>query len=370
MKFLHTGDLHLDSAFCMCKESESAARRSRQRELLRKIFELASSEQCDMVLIAGDLFDSTYVTPETRRLCISLFEQFEKPIVISPGNHDPYVDGSLYKSGELPENVWVFTSQELQFFDFPKLDVTVAGFAFTSSSLTKDPLAEPLPVRHNGNVLLLCAHGDVDMPMSHYAPMHSSKIARGGFDYAALGHVHKYTQLADNIRYCGFAEGRAFDELGEGGVLLVQTDGVTGVTVERRIISEKIYLWEELALTPDVTPSRFDSLVREKISSCSTGGEVYLRLQISGTASFDVREVLGQIKREQFEGLCLLETVNRTLFIEDISVLERDTTLKGEFYRSLLPQIYSEDSAVSERAKRALYIGLAAIDGKDFTAVR
>ena len=68
MKILHTADLHLDSAFCGGGETLSQSRRARQREVFKKIFELAVSENCDMVLIAGDLFDTSFVTPETRTL--------------------------------------------------------------------------------------------------------------------------------------------------------------------------------------------------------------------------------------------------------------------------------------------------------------
>ena len=78
MKFLHTADLHLDSAFCGDGVFGAEARRERQRELLKKIFRIAEDEACDMILIAGDMFDTSFVTPETRKLCLSLFEEFKK----------------------------------------------------------------------------------------------------------------------------------------------------------------------------------------------------------------------------------------------------------------------------------------------------
>ncbi len=370
MKFLHTGDLHLDSVFCLSNESEAAARRARARELLGEIFDLVKKEACDMVLISGDLFDRTYVTPETKKQCISVFADFAKPVVICPGNHDPYVDGSIYKSGELPENVWVFSSPELQFFDFPALDTTVAGFAFTSATVANDPLAAPLPTRHNGKVLLLCAHGDVDAPMSRYAPMRSSALSRHGFDYVALGHIHKYTELTENIRYCGFAEGRSFDELGEGGVLICETDGVGDIRVERKILSRRVYLWEELSVNPDMSAEDMTGFIREKISGLCTGKELYLRLRLVGAACFDINEILPLIRCEDFDSLCSLQIEDCTLCLPDMKALERDTTIKGEFYRSLMGELYSDERERAERAKRALYIGLAAIDGKDFTAVR
>ena len=108
MKLLHTADLHLDSAFCTLGAIGSQGRREAQRSLLKRIFDTAKREECDMMLIAGDLFDTVFVTPETKKLCMELFADFGAPIVIAPGNHDPFVDGSLYKSADLPENVFVF----------------------------------------------------------------------------------------------------------------------------------------------------------------------------------------------------------------------------------------------------------------------
>ena len=68
MKLLHTGDLHLDSAFCAYGQRDAEAQRARSRELLARIFELADDRACDMILIAGDLFDSRFVAPESAEL--------------------------------------------------------------------------------------------------------------------------------------------------------------------------------------------------------------------------------------------------------------------------------------------------------------
>ncbi len=367
MKFLHTADLHLDSAFCLSSPTESERRRQRQRDVLKKIFTLAKAEDCDMILISGDLFDTVFVTPETRKLCLELFSDFARPIVISPGNHDPYVGGSFYKDEKMPENVYIFSSNELQFFDFYDLDVTVAGYAFTSSAMQESPLSVPMPVRHNGKVLLLCAHGDIDIPLSRYAPVMSSTLEKHGFDYAAFGHIHKYTEVKDNIVYCGFGEGRSFDEQGEGGVMIVSTDGVSPAKAVRHIVSEQCYITRELSLDgADTAEVVFDAFSR-LISEYADKRGVNLRLELTGTVS---DEAAGAIKElcDTSGTLASLDIVDLSLCLPDRAVLERDTTLRGEFYRSLLPSLYSDDINVRKTAIKALSIGLCAIDGKDFTA--
>ena len=74
LRFIHISDVHLDTAFA-CR---SSCIRDRLRNALREAFarclDTAVSERVDAVLIAGDLFDDTYVSLETERF---LLEQFQ-----------------------------------------------------------------------------------------------------------------------------------------------------------------------------------------------------------------------------------------------------------------------------------------------------
>ncbi len=367
MKFLHTADLHLDSAFCLSSATEGAARRERQRQILKRILKTAEDENCDMLLISGDLFDSVYVTPETKEFCIKAFSEFKKPIIISPGNHDPYVEGCFYRCENIPSNVYVFSSSELQYFDFPELDTTVAGYAFLSSALADSPLAAEPPVRHNQRIMLLCAHADVDMPTSRYAQIPSSTLARFGYDYIALGHVHKYTEIAPSIRYVGFCEGRAFDELGEGGVLIVETNGLGELSVERKILSDTKYIIDELSVDGADTPEELVEKVSGHIKKLAADGGIYLRLELVGSIAPEAQEGMARIDTSLDSNLLSCEIINSTLALPSGDFLARDTTLRGEFYRSLEPLLASVDADERRRALEALRIGLAAIDGRDFT---
>lgn len=367
MRFLHTADLHLDSAFCSDGQTGAEIRRQRQRDLLERIFDIARDRACDMILIAGDLFDSAFVTPETRTLCMSLFERFGGPVVISPGNHDAYVDGCFYKSENMPENVHIFTSGELQYFDFPALDTTVAGYAFTSAAMPRNPLSGLIPVRHNQRIILLCAHTELDNPTSRYAPLFTSDVVRAGFDYAALGHVHSCSESADNIRYCGIPEGRGFDETGEGCVLVVETDGVGAPTVEKVNVANIRYIREELSVDGACEPEDIRAAVTAKLAQYADGTEYAIRLELVGAAAPEALCELEALRESEWQGICELQIRDLTLSLPDKSYLEKDATLKGEFYRSLSAQLYSDDPKTRAVALRALRIGLAAIEGKNIT---
>lgn len=365
MKFLHTADLHLDSAFCASAGTDAFTRRQNQRQTLERIFALAKSEGCDMVLIAGDLFDSGFVFPETKELCIKLFRDFGAPVVIAPGNHDPLSASSFYQTADLPENVRVFSSQALEQIDFPSLKTTVAGYAFTSAALPVSPLAASGPAPHE-EIYVLCAHADLDAPTSRYAPVTSSEIKRYGFNYAALGHVHNIPSTPEHIRYCGFPEGRSFDELGDGYVLTVEITPHSSPVVTTHKVSCERYLWQEISLDGISSDIEARNIIENAVAAVSDE-PTHLRLDLVGTLSGDVLPDFAAIEAACADKVRSIELRDNTLTLPEKGYLEKDTTLRGEFYRSLLPELMGDDPNVRGRALRALKIGLSAIDGKDFT---
>ena len=73
VRFLHTGDLHLDSPFSGLSVKKSEERRRELRESFSRMMALVRERNIDLVLIAGDVFDSEYVTHATARLLIEEF---------------------------------------------------------------------------------------------------------------------------------------------------------------------------------------------------------------------------------------------------------------------------------------------------------
>ena len=366
MRFLHTADLHLDSAFCKVGASDAQAQRARQRELLQRIFNVAKAEKCDMILIAGDLFDTPAATPESAALSLRLFAEWKKPIFISPGNHDPLVAGGFYKSADLPDNVYLFSSEELQYFDIDELDVTVAGYAFTGASLPRSPLsAMARPHEESRRTLLLCAHTEIDAPTSRYAPITTAEITRHGFDYAALGHVHNPPAISERIRYCGFPEGRAFDEQGEGGVFIVDIDDNSGINVTRKITSTQKFIRTNIYLDSALDASAIKNAVLGEVRKYSA--DTHLRIYLTGIVASDTNIDASALCEELSSSLASLEIVNDTAALPDAAALGKDPTLRGEFYRALLPTLIGDDEQARSQALLALKIGLAAIDGRDFS---
>jgi len=376
MRLLHTGDLHLDSAFCAYGEKDAQRLRKEGRELLCRIFECAKEEKCDMILFAGDVFDSKTVTPETGELFCSLVEKCNIPVVVTPGNHDNYSQSSFYAKAakRLGEKLILFTSSELQIFDFDDLRVSVFGYAFTNPMLTQSPLLGADVPKDNGYTRIFCGHADMSSPVSRYAPITLPELGRFGFSYCALGHIHNRGDREDvigRVRYCGFAQGRGFDELGEGGVWIVDIDG-NGCECKRRILSETAFyiLNSELLPSDDVQSAK--EKVKSDIKQKNYSKGAHLRLVMMGVADSAtvsaLEDSLDEIKNET--DLEYIELLDETLPLLDGEYLMKDTTLRGELYRTLLPKLSSIDPQEKRRAVLALRIGLAAIDGKEIIKTR
>ena len=367
MRFLHTADLHLDSPFASSDTFESEARRAEQREVLGRIFDLAKKEKCQMILIAGDLFDVKSITGETEKYVTELFRNADMPIVIAPGNHDPYMEGSFYSKTEFSDNVYIFSSNELQRFDFPELRARVYGYAFTSSSLAYSPLNGQPPAIRDGCTDLLCAHADISAPVSKYCPLTVRDIRAFGLDYAALGHNHN--QIGDtlsgdeSIRYCGFAEGRSFDELGDGGVYIVDVEYGVMPKIERKTVSVRKYEIKELDISECEDTVSLKGEIRKVCAEFDGEKTTFLRLNLVGNAEAGVVSDTDSLEEEFSTDKIILQIKDLSLPVADIAALKNDISLRGAFYNVLLDGLNDHDPEIRAKNTLALRIGLSAIDG-------
>ena len=65
VRFLHMGDMHLDSPFAGMSVQESEKKRAELRALFSSILSDAAEDGCDAALISGDLFDQGFTNPDT-----------------------------------------------------------------------------------------------------------------------------------------------------------------------------------------------------------------------------------------------------------------------------------------------------------------
>ena len=366
IRILHSADLHLDSPFEGLSHGKAAVRRVEQRRLLSRMAELAQREHVDLVLLSGDLLDSSCTYLETGEELIRSLQAMAVPVFIAPGNHDFYSAHSPYARLKLPQNVHIFTRPEIDCVPVDTLGVPVrvygAAFTDTHSASLLDGLTA---AREAGTLNIMCLHGEVGAPDSQYDPISEAAIAASGMDYIALGHIHKASGLlrAGDCFYSwpGCPEGRGFDETGEKYVNIVEL-GDGGCTLEQVCIAKRRY---EL-LTADVTGS--DPLIAvHTLLPDETVRDIY-RITLTGETAQapDLTRLYDSLSELFFD----LHIRDRTHIRRSVWERAGEDSLRGIFLMKLRALYDSAaDDESRERIEQAARWGLAALDNAEEVAV-
>ena len=363
VKIFHCADVHLDSPFSLYSPREAEKRRTELRGAFTSALMYAREKKADIFIISGDLFDSEFVTRDTRELLLREFAKCgDMKIFIAPGNHDPFTPSSFYATAEFPENVHIFGEREMVSLD--ELGVDVYGFGFGSSNYLSSTVAG-WSIRDKSRINILVTHGDLSGSDTN-GPITKQDIASSGFDYIALGHIHKPSGvLCENgtfYAYPGCIEGRGFDELGYKGALFGTLEkGSADIRTLR--FSKSRY---ELA-TVDISGvgEKLEALdiIRQAIRPYTD--DTALRLTLVG----EVKNAFVILPNEIGRGCeypYYIEIIDETFVTPDMAELERSNTLKGIFVRKMLEQTDSLDKESEEYKMLALAMkyGIAALEDR------
>ena len=216
LRLLHTADVHLGARHADLGEA-AIAQRERQFAAFVRTIDVALAELVDVVLIAGDLFDSN-VQPRrsVERVAAELRRLVERRIrtVITPGTHDVYDRASVYRAYDLPSMaaprdagmVVVLTPEQPSTF-IATCDVSIVGRPFPTKRAPFGPLrdagmADGLPGRWKVGLF----HAAVAIPGrtdGDDVVITTQEIAASGLDYVALGHWHAAQHGARRRRHVG-----------------------------------------------------------------------------------------------------------------------------------------------------------------------
>lgn len=354
MKILHTSDLHIGSPLTTHLSGERAALRRREiGDTLRKIIDTARAYSATAVIIAGDLFDSERVSRrEMARAVGDIGAAADIDFYYLPGNHE---GEALFSVGALPSNLYIF-GREWTYFKSG--DITIVGRSETEADMF-DALSvsgKTVAVLH-GEVRAASARGGVIGPL---------EAANKGITYLALGHYHSYSSLPiDSLGvavYSGTPEGRGFDECGECGAVLIDTDSPFPYhkfikTASRTLHSLKVSV--EGAKDSSEIEAALLLATRELPSSDIVRATLVGRTLPS--AWVDTAGLSGLIMSRFFHSELIDETgvrINPTDY-------DNDPTLRGELVRSV-----TSDTSLSELDKeKIIATALAALDGEAYFGV-
>lgn len=257
-RFVHTADLHLDSPLksLALRDPELAALvGNATRQSLVRIVDLCVQEHVDALLIAGDLYDGDQTSIKT---ALFLAEQIARldtagiSTFIIRGNHDNL--SRITRELVLPDSVTVFDGRAkavpVQRADTAR-PIYVHGLSFTDPQAPETLLPKykpPIPGAINIGLL----HTSLGGAPGHdsYSPCSVADLDAHGFDYWALGHIHRRSEHRglSTIVMPGMPQGRDINESGPKTVSLVEINDDGSVLIEER--NTAVAQFERLLLEP------------------------------------------------------------------------------------------------------------------------
>ena len=252
-RFLHAADLHLDSPLRGLSRYEGApveALRNATRRALENLVRAAIEHEVAFVVIAGDLYDGDWKDYNTAQFLVRQMSRLDKagiPVVAISGNHD--AQSKLTRQLHLPPNVRMLSVEKPETVKFDHLQVAVHGQGFEHPEVTRDlSLDYPAPEKSWFNLGLLHTSADGREGHARYAPCGVENLKRHGYEYWALGHIHKREMLSDepHIVFSGNTQGRHIREEGDKGVTLVTVED--GQVQSLQHLSTDVVRWSKLKL--------------------------------------------------------------------------------------------------------------------------
>lgn len=191
---------------------------------LQRIVDVCNERKTNLLLVSGDLFHSIPGKEALREVDYVLSKLVCTRVFVIAGNHDYISRGGIYENYVFESNTYVFKPGEYYCEEvIDGVNVAIWGISYDGMYMTeyKDvkAIAEKCPVKDEFvNILML--HGGT----ANQLDVDFGKLAENGYDYIALGHIHKPQIISDTIAYAGSLESLDKNETGEHGYILGNID--------------------------------------------------------------------------------------------------------------------------------------------------
>ncbi len=384
LRLLHTADVHLGARHADLGE-QAASQRERQFAAFRASVDLALDERVDVVLVAGDLFDSnTQPRRSAERAAAELRRLADAAIrtVLIPGTHDVYDRASVYRAYDLAalagqppdgDRVVVLTSARPA-VAFAALDLVVHGFVFETKRAPHSPLADfdaAADGRAGWHVGLI--HGSLAIPGrtdGDEVVFTTQEVAASHLDYLALGHWHSYQEGRagrTTWAYPGSPEPVALDQDGAGHVLLVtlaEERGTRRVTVEPRRVGKTRFRAVDID-APDVV-SQPELIAR---LGALADPDLVLDARLIGVRPDDLDLVPDEVERALADRFFRVRVRDQSIPALPEGPLPPEDTIAGALLRSMEAKIgAAEASGQADEARdlrEALRLARLLLDGRE-----
>ena len=356
MKIIHTGDIHIGSPFKWLPQDKA---NMRQREIVDAFFRMVSyakEEGIDAVLIAGDLFDNSFVSDSvTNEVATILQNASPVQFYLVFGNHD----GGA-KLPFIPQNVHTFNTSSFSTYEIGQgVFVTGVDTVYLTNALLNVPALD----ENRFHIMLL--HGQaVQNTKTQAEDIPLAQIGALPVDYLALGHIHKPTPYAISFsargkyRYCGCLESRGFDEIGNRGFFQLTIENNRIIEEKFLSVATRQVIEKQVDISSATTYFDMERLVLLALDNVSKKDMVKISLtgRYQPTLKKDLNLLFHRVAPNYFG--CKVEDYS-TLQM-DYSAYENDVTERGEFIKAVT-RYEMNDKLRAE----VLEVGLKALAGEN-----
>lgn len=371
MKIIHTSDWHLGISL------HNASLIEEQKSFINFLINVAKEQNIDAVMIAGDIFDNSVSSAEAISLyndaVTELCNEIGIPVIISAGNHDGAArlascsellkKAGLHIFGKLSKEINAVELDNIHIYILPYFntdevkalfpEVKISSYSDAMSCILSNIKQNFKPGKKN---ILMChcfVSGSVLSESDRSAMVGGTSVvaseAFDGFDYVALGHLHKAQNRGYNARYSGSPLKYSFSE----------AEHKKSITILN--IGDEIEI-EELEITPlretRVIKGTFDEV--SAIAENDTNRDDYIKIELTDRyAGMEAVELF----RTYYGNLLNIsgkmnETEENELTVEELYNLSPDDIL-DKFYKEVA------GSDLTEEQKNLFRDAMAAVENEE-----
>lgn len=339
MKFLHLADVHIGAT----PDREKYWSDTRTEEIydsFKKIIRVCEEQQVDLLLIAGDLFNAPPTMQQLREVDYQLRQMHGTKTVIIGGNHDYIEAGSPWEKYPFQSDTFVMPRDRASKVYIEEINVCVTGYSYGKPEY-KERILERLRPGKEGAYNILLGHGGD----ANHMPFSKEKLASLGFDYVALGHIHKPAHLVKNkMAFSGSLEPLDHTETGRRGYIMGELSGAGTTLIQWVPCNKRSYVNMSLELTPDLVNSEIVDNVEEEINRI--GKDNIYKINLNGCIDSNLQINLSALTRRYN----IYEINDNTHLDYDVNelLMVNENNLLGRFIKTL-----SDDESLENQEIRA-----------------
>ncbi len=332
VKFLHTADWQLGMTRHFLNDDAQARFGAARLDSIIEISRLATKENCDFVVVCGDVFESNQIGQQVLgRALDNMKAAAEVDFYLLPGNHDPLDPSSIYRSPKFksncPENVSVLDSSV-------PVEAAAGVELIAAPWPNKKPLTDLVSdacadLERTSAVRIVIGHGAVDNlspdksnPAIISLARLEAKIKEGAIHYVALGDRHSTTDVGASGRvwYSGAPEPTDYDEDDPGNVLIVTLDGN-----DCNVKTQRVGTWRFERNERELSSDSDIDAIEEWLAGLSDKSRTIVKLALVGQISVAQQARLENLLTDHNDLLAALESWERR---SELVVIPDDTDLE------------------------------------------